>query len=97
MIACTLEPGAMPDRIADWNEVLAHARSRSTTDDGGLRVELDNDVPLAELVTLVSAEQACCAFFSFAITIDQRGVALEVHAPDGADAIVASLFGDPSI
>jgi len=33
------------------------------------------------------------AFFSFAVTVDQRGVGLEVRAPDGADEIVTSLFG----
>ena len=95
MIACTLDAVAMPDRLAEWDEVLAHVRSRSAIDGGGLRVELDDQLPLADLATLVAAEQACCAFFSFAITIDARGVALEVRAPEGADAIVTSLFGSP--
>jgi hypothetical protein len=48
------------------------------------------------LAMLVASEQRCCAFLSFAITIDGRGVALEVSAPDGTEAIVASLFGEPA-
>ena len=32
---------------------------------------------------LVAAEQACCPFFSFALTVDARGVGLEVSAPGG--------------
>jgi hypothetical protein len=42
---------------------------------------------------LTAAEQACCRFFTFAITVDERGIGLEVRAPDGAEDLVASLFG----
>ncbi len=96
VIACTLEPDAMPDRLMNWQDLLAHARQRTTGSDGALRVEFDDAVRLDELTQLVAAEQRCCAFFSFAITIDARGVALEVRAPDRATAIVAALFGQPS-
>jgi hypothetical protein len=42
---------------------------------------------------LAAAEQACCAFFAFAITIDQRGIALEVRAPAAAEEAVTAVFG----
>jgi DNA-binding transcriptional MerR regulator len=92
-IACTLQPGAMPDRLAEWRAILDQARTRTTADDGALRVEFANDISLHELARLVAAEQRCCAFFSFAITVDPRGIALEVRAPEGATDIVADLFG----
>jgi len=92
-IACTLEAGALPDRLAEWRAVLDQARSRGTAADGALRIDFGDGLSLTELARLVDAEQHCCAFFSFAITVDHRGVALEVRAPDGAGAIVASLFG----
>jgi len=92
-IACTLEPGAMPDRLADWQAILDRVRVRTTAADGAVRVEFDHDISLGELTTLVAAEQHCCAFLSFAITVDQRGVGLEVRAPVGAAEIVAALFG----
>ncbi len=95
-IACTLEPDAMPDRLAGWQIILEHARSRSTASDGTLRVELDPATDLGELARLVAAEQHCCAFFSFAITVDHRGTALQVGAPAGAEEIVASMFGQPT-
>jgi hypothetical protein len=66
---------------------------RERTDDGALRVELAADVPLDELARLVAAEQGCCAFFSFTITVDQRGIALQVRAPDDAAELVTALFG----
>jgi hypothetical protein len=92
-IACTLEPGAMPERLADWNAVLDRATTRVATADGGLRIEFGDDVDLGELARLIRAEQHCCAFFSFAISVDHRGSALEVRAPEGADNIVAEMFG----
>jgi len=95
-IACTLAPEAMPDRLADWKAVLGNAHSRTRVDDGGLRLAFNPGVDLASLADLVVAEQQCCAFFSFAITADARGVALEVRAPAGADEIVESLFGTPT-
>jgi DNA-binding transcriptional MerR regulator len=95
-IACSLEPGAMPDRLADWRRILDQVAARSTAADGALRLELIEGIDLGELTRLVAAEQRCCSFFSFAITVDARGTALEVRAPDGASDIVASLFGSPA-
>lgn len=92
-IACTLEADAVPDRLADWRAILGQARARTATADGGVRVELAPDIDVGELARLVVAEQRCCAFFSFAITADARGIGLEVSAPEGADEIVTSLFG----
>jgi hypothetical protein len=93
-IACTLEASAMPDRLSAWRAVLDRARTRSTTADGARRVEFGDDLDVGNLAELVAAEQRCCAFFSFAITVDSRGIGLEVTAPDDAAEVVDSLFGD---
>jgi hypothetical protein len=45
---------------------------------------------------LTVAEQSCCQFFAFAITVDERGTALEVRAPHDARPVLQSLFGSPS-
>ena len=95
-IACTLDGAAVPDRLAHWRALLEHARSRTNTPDGALRVEFADSVSLGELAQLVAAEQHCCAFLSFTITVDARGIALEVRAPDGAADVVTALFGQPS-
>ena len=91
-IACGLSAAAMPGRLEEWQELLTHVERREPID-GGLRVAFDSTTPLDELMRLSAAEQDCCQFFSFAITIDRRGVALEVHAPDEALPVVAALFG----
>lgn len=94
-IACTLSAGSMKGRIADWNALLAHVVRRERVD-GGVRSAFAGSVPLDELMRLVAAEQDCCQFFQFAITVDNRGLALEVRAPEEARAIVESMFGVPS-
>lgn len=94
-IACTLDGDDLPARLAAWREVLEAAQGRMTSPDGSVRLELGTSYDLGTLAALVAAEQQCCAFFSFAITVDRRGVGLEVSAPDGAQALVAELFGLP--
>ena len=60
---------------------------------GGLRIEFGPDVDLGELGRLIGAEQHCCAFFSFMLTVDAAAIALEVQAPELAADIVTDLFG----
>jgi DNA-binding transcriptional MerR regulator len=91
-IACTLSAGSMQGRIGDWQSLLHHVVRREPID-GGVRCTFDTSAPTGELIRLVAAEQDCCQFFRFAITVDGRGVALEVRAPNDARAIVESLFG----
>ncbi len=94
-IACTLSDGSMKGRIADWRSLLAHVDRREGID-GGIRCVFSVAVPIDQLMRLVAAEQDCCQFFRFAITVDTRGVALEVRAPSEAQSIVDSMFGAPS-
>lgn len=94
-IACTLAAGSMKGRIANWRALLAHVERREPVD-GGLRCLFTPSVPTSQLIELVAAEQDCCQFFEFAITVDTRGIALEVRAPAGALPIVTSMFGTPS-
>jgi MerR family copper efflux transcriptional regulator len=91
-MACTLEPGAMPDRLAEWARVLESA-TRRTPIDGGLRIELGDDVDFGALGRLIGAEQHCCAFLQFALTVDASGTVLEVRAPELAADMITDLFG----
>ena len=79
-IACSLGSDSLRGRLDEWQNLLQHAVDRRAIDDG-VRVEFDSGVPAGELMRLVAAEQDCCQFFRFAITVDTRGIALEVRAP----------------
>jgi DNA-binding transcriptional MerR regulator len=91
-IACTLRPDALRGQLEDWQALLAHAERRTSLPDG-VRVELGAAVPAHELMRLVAAEQECCQFMRFAITVDTRGFGLEVGGPPDARALIESLFG----
>lgn len=99
-VACTLGAGEMATRLDEWNELLADRHEllkgvthRDALDGGGLRLVFGPNTDVAEIARLATAEQGCCRFFDFALTIDSRGVALEVRAPDDAEPVVAALFG----
>ena len=94
-IACTLSSDALKGRLEDWQQLLGHV-SRRESIDGGVRAAFMTSVPLDELMRLVAAEQDCCQFLSFAITVDARGIGLEITAPLDALPIVESLFGAPT-
>jgi hypothetical protein len=91
-IVCTLTADALSGRIEEWVDLLEHAVCRRAIDDG-VRVEFDGELPAGELMRLVAAEQACCQFLRFAITVDTRGIALEIRAASDARPLVEALFG----
>jgi hypothetical protein len=94
-IACTLDGDAMPSRRDEWQALLGRVVERSAVP-GGIRLSFDSDAPIAEIARLAQAEQACCAFFAFRITVDDRGVALEATGPPDAQPIITDLFGSAS-
>jgi hypothetical protein len=94
-IACTLRPEVMAGRMDDWDRLLGFVTGRSVID-RGLRLDLADGAPIDEVVRLAAAEQECCAFLSFSLTIDGRGAGLEVGGPDDALLIVHALFGAPA-
>lgn len=91
-IACTLDAGQMDSRITDWQKLLTGVDRRDSIT-SGVRLTFAAPARIDEIARLAAAEHGCCAFFSFAITIDHRGVALEVSAPLDAQDMVTALFG----
>ena len=91
-MACTLGSDSIKGRVDEWQALLAHVERRESID-GGVRLTFGRSTPLDELMRLTAAEQDCCQFFALAITIDSRGIALEVRAAPDALPIVTALFG----
>lgn len=58
-----------------------------------MRLRFGSEAPVAELARLAAAEQACCPFFAFTLTIGARGIALEVTAPADGQDLLATVFG----
>jgi MerR family transcriptional regulator, copper efflux regulator len=93
-IACTLGAGEMSSRLDEWNALLEHVAVRRGLTDG-LRLEFRPGTDVTDIARLVAAEQTCCGFFEFALTINARGIALEVHAPPDGQPVLTGLFGTP--
>jgi MerR family transcriptional regulator, copper efflux regulator len=91
LLACTLEPGEIGDRIARWQAAVGEAISRESTR-GAVRLRFRGDVDVGALAALAAAEQRCCGFFRFRLDLDADGVSLEVAGPD--DAVAALLAED---
>ncbi len=97
-IACTATAQSATAALQEWADLLAaqHDSIVRSAIAGGVRVQFAPRVDVGELARLTVAEQDCCRFFSFAITVDRRGVGLEVVAPNDALPIVHALFGMPA-
>lgn len=93
-IACSLAPGEMQGRLADWQEALRDVTGREPLQ-GGVRVHLPRHTSISRLATLIEAEQTCCQFFTFVLTIGTGTLTLDVTAPEGAQDIVHALVGVP--
>jgi hypothetical protein len=94
-IVCTLDAdgGDMTARVDEWRAVLADATGREQTDEG-IALTFRHDIArTAELARLLAAEYACCSFASYHLTIDDRGVRIEVRTPPEARPALAAVFG----
>ncbi|HET9609074.1 MAG TPA: MerR family transcriptional regulator [Acidimicrobiales bacterium] len=91
-IACSLAGGDMQARIGEWQALLAGVDHREAITDG-LRLVFTQPAPLGEITRLAAIEHDCCPFFGFTVTIDGRGIALEVTAPPDGHVVLASVFG----
>ena len=94
-IACTLAPDRVGDRMDEWRALLVRSVGRAPVVDG-VRVRFARDVDLSTIVALVEAEQSCCRFFTFALTVGIDDVTLDVTGPPDARPIIDALVGTAS-
>ena len=94
-IACTLNHDDLSSRRARWAALASHALLEIETTRRGLRlVFAGNDGVAAELRELAELERECCAFATWTVEVDVRGVALELAGiEDAAVPAVRAMFG----
>lgn len=91
-IACSLPPEQTQGRMAAWQALLSGHRGREGID-GGIRVSFPGGVDVGTLAALCAAEQTCCNFFTFALTIEADGVTLDITGPDEAAEVIEAFVG----
>jgi hypothetical protein len=94
-IACTLSAHEVGDRLAQWEATVADATGRDAID-GGTRLSFGRDVDITGIAALVAAEQDCCRFFTFTLTVGVDSVLLDVRGPADAQPVIDSLVGAAS-
>lgn len=95
-IACTLTVEQRGGRLGEWRALMAHALGAPEATAEGARVRFPRHAAVeAEVDRLVAAESACCAFFEFAVEVEDAAVVLSVGAPPEARALVEALVSPP--
>lgn len=95
VIACTLSAHEVGDRLARWEATVTDAAAPEAID-GGTRLTFPRDVDVAEVAALVAAEQDCCQFFTFTLTVASERVVLDVSGPSDAQPLIDALVGAAS-
>jgi hypothetical protein len=91
-IACSLSPTDVPDRLGEWQSLLASVVDRIEID-GGARLLLAPGTDVRRVAELAGKEHECCPFFEFDIHLGREGLALDVRAPADAAPIIEALLG----
>ena len=103
IIACTLDPELVRERVGEWAALVAASESVEPID-GGVRLRFPRGgsvggggggVTAAAVAALSEAERDCCPFFVFTLTVDESGTTLDVTAPADARPLVDTLLSLP--
>ncbi|MFL6074490.1 MAG: hypothetical protein ACJ73S_13940 [Mycobacteriales bacterium] len=89
--ACTLPTPERPLRVAEFDALFASVRSAERVAPTRLRLALDGGGAAALAADLAVRETACCAFFTFTLTVTGAGTDLEVTVPAGHVAVLDAL------
>ncbi|ORM37242.1 MerR family transcriptional regulator [Williamsia sp. 1135] len=101
-IACSLGREELGERTMQWQQILTRARHRTELEDTesgvGVQLTFDNDAVLvSQLAYLIVAEQQCCSFYTFTMTVaGGEVVVVQVRAPREAAPLLGELFGQPA-
>jgi len=97
--ACTLGPDDGAERMRRWHQLLGGATPIARRIGHQLEVRFQSGPGVRkELEALAAAEQQCCAFVTWTVSVDSGHPVLHVEAsPDQPDNIepIASLFDAP--
>lgn len=86
--SCSLGGHEYRDRIAAWQDLLAHAQVAPTGDGIVATLPLGQAAALTDVIV---AEQSCCSFLQFTVTFTSTHVRLTVAGPADAQSLIAEL------
>ncbi len=91
-IACSLNAGALNERVGEWRALVASSVVTLTSDPTTVRLVLDgSDGALLEAAALGQREKACCPFFDVSIDLAAGARTLSLRVPQGAEEVLATF------
>jgi hypothetical protein len=91
-IACTLDAGALTERVDEWRALVASSVVSLEADATSVRLVLDDsDAALTAAASLGQREKQCCAFFDVGIELGPDERALYLRVPPGAEEAIAEF------
>jgi DNA-binding transcriptional MerR regulator len=95
-IACSLDAGALTQRLADWRAVGAQAQAVTPTATG-VRARFPLAAELtASVARLVALEVGCCPFLTMTLSAADGALDLRIDAPTGAEDLARELLSPAS-
>lgn len=90
---CTLPTDEQPLRVAEFDDLFAAAlRSVARPDPAHLDLGFDQCPEVeATLRDLIAREVECCSFFTFAVTVGEGGLRVEVGVPSTHVDVLGAL------
>ncbi|HWD53789.1 MAG TPA: hypothetical protein VG346_01650 [Acidimicrobiales bacterium] len=91
-IACSLDTGALADRVGEWRALVASSVVSVVVVPTAVYLVLDpSDASLLAAVALAQREKQCCPFFAVAVDIGADHRTLSLTVPDGAEEAMAAF------
>jgi hypothetical protein len=88
VVACSLAPSELPDRVAAWQELRARFGLGAELLGDGARLWLRPEGrQVAE--SLVRDELACCTFLDVEVVLEEAGLRVDLTSPVHEGALVA--------
>jgi anti-sigma-K factor RskA len=91
-IACSLDAGALADRIDEWRALVASSVVSVVAEPTAVHLVLaPSDAALVTAVGLAQREKQCCPFFGVDVEIGADHRTLSLRVPDGAEEVMAAF------
>jgi hypothetical protein len=91
-IACSLDAGALTERVEEWRALVATSVRTLTSDATTVRLLLDgSDAALLQAAALGQREKACCPFFAVSLELAADTRTLSLRVPEGAEEVLATF------
>ena len=89
-LSCSLDAGDIEQRLGEWRQVTSAAIGVSSVS-SGKRFHFTRETDVGAIANLAAAEQTCCTFFEFNISITSDEVTLDITGPGPAQELIDSF------